>query len=73
VPVGLRGEDDAGPHWLSVEQDGAAAANPVLAAEVGPGQAQVIAEQVGEAGPASRLAHAEPAIDDDLDPVPGSH
>ena len=43
VAVGLRGEDEAGPDRLAVEQDGAAAADPVLAAEMSAGQVQLVA------------------------------
>jgi hypothetical protein len=40
---------------------------------MGPGEVQVVAEQIGEAGAASGLAHTKPAVERDLDPVPGSH
>ena len=46
--VCLDGEHEAGPHRLVVEQDGAAAAHAVLAADVRPGQAEVVPEEVGE-------------------------
>ena len=41
VPVGLRGEDDAGANGLAVQQDGARPANPVLAAKMKARQAGV--------------------------------
>ena len=43
VAVGLRGENEAGPDRLAVEQDGAAPADPVLAAEMRAGQVQLVA------------------------------
>ena len=47
-PFGCHREHQARPHRLAVEQDGAGPADPVLAADVGAGQPQVMAQRVGE-------------------------
>ena len=46
--VGLDGEHQARPDRLAVDEDGARAAHAVLAAEVGAGQPEVLAQGVGE-------------------------
>ena len=46
--VGLHREQQARAHGLAVEQDGARAADAVLAAEVRAGEVAVLAEEVGE-------------------------
>jgi hypothetical protein len=43
VAVGLHREEQAGAHRLAVEEHGAGAADAVLAADVGAGQAEVVA------------------------------
>ena len=45
---GLHREDEAGAHRLAVDQHGAGAADAVLAADVGAGQPQLVAQAVGE-------------------------
>jgi hypothetical protein len=47
VAVGLDGQHQAGAHGLAVEQDGAGTAHAVLAADVGAGEIEVVAEEVG--------------------------
>ena len=54
VAVRLDGEQDAGADRLAVEQDGAGAAHPVLAADVGAGQRQLVAQEVARAAGAAR-------------------
>ena len=46
--VGADREQQAGPDRRAVQQDGAGAAHAVLAADVGAGQLQVVAEEVGQ-------------------------
>ena len=46
--VGLNGEHQAGAYRLAVEQDGAGAARAVLAADMGAGQRQVVANKVAQ-------------------------
>ena len=48
VTPGLRGEEKAGTNRQAVEEHGAGATNPVLAAEVSAGEGQAVAEKVGE-------------------------
>ena len=45
---GLHREDQAGAHRLAVDQHGAGAADAVLAADVGAGEAKLMAQAVGE-------------------------
>ena len=47
--LGLDGEHQAGTNQRSIHQDGACPTHPVLAAEVGAGEAEVVAEHVGQA------------------------
>jgi hypothetical protein len=51
VALGLDGEHQAGPNRRAVQQDRAAPAHPVLATDVGAGQAEVVTEMVGEQPP----------------------
>src|SRR5216683_309189 len=44
----LHRQHDAGPRGLAVEQDRAGAADAVLAARVGPGKAEILAEEVDQ-------------------------
>ena len=46
--VGLHGEHQAGAHRVAVEQHRARPAHAVLAAEVGAGEGEVLAEDVGQ-------------------------
>src|SRR5262249_51757980 len=46
--VGLHAEHQAGPDRLAVEQDRARAAHALLAPDVGPGVAKVVAEHVDQ-------------------------
>ena len=52
--VGLHGEQEAGADGLAVELDGARAADALLAADVRPVQAGVVADEVGEEQRAAR-------------------
>ena len=60
--VGLDGEEQAGAHRVTVQEDGAGPADSVLAAEVGAGECAVLAEEVGEglAGLDGRVARRSP-------------
>ena len=51
VPVGLDGEHQARADGRAVEEDGAGAADAVLAAEMGAGEPDILAERVGEGPP----------------------
>ena len=67
VAVHLRREQQARAHGGAVDGDGAGAADAVLAAEVGAGQVEVVAQEVGQ-----RLAHLDgllvnAAVDGDAD------
>ena len=46
--IGLHGERQAGAHAVAVDQDRAGAADAVLAADVGAGQAKFAAQEIGE-------------------------
>ena len=61
--VGLDGEQDARAHRLAVEQHGAGAAHPVLAADVGAGEAEVVAQEVREQQARLDLALVGAAVD----------
>ena len=65
VAVGRDREQQAGPHRLAVEQHGARAADPVLAADVGAGQPQVVAQHVGQQPAGRDLRLARHAVDDE--------
>src|SRR5438132_1818001 len=67
VAVHLRREQQARAHGGAVDGDGAGAADAVLAAEVGAGEVEILAQEVGQ-----RLAHldgllVEAAVDGDAD------
>src|SRR5436189_1402190 len=62
--VRLHREHQAGAHRLAVEQHGAGAAHAVLAADVGAGEPQVLAEEVAQEEPRLDVAPV-------LDPVDG--
>src|SRR5205085_9125897 len=48
VAIGLLREHQAGARGSSIEQDGAGAADTVLAAEMGAGEAERVAHEIGE-------------------------
>ncbi len=56
--LGLHRQHQAGAHRGAVDDDGAGAADAVLAADMGAGQPQVVAQAVGE---------RQPRLDLDLD------
>jgi hypothetical protein len=66
--VRLHGEEEAGPHRLTVEQHGTGAAHPVLAADVGSGEAQLVAEKVAQQETRLRQVGVMGAVDADADP-----
>src|SRR4051794_26918469 len=73
--VGLDGEQQAGADRLAVHQDGARPAHPVLAPHVRAGQAQVLAQEVGQRAPDRHGALLHGAVDGDPDRLlayPGS-
>ena len=65
--VGLHREDQAGAHRLPVEQDGARAADAVLAAQVGAGELAALAQEVGQGQPGLDRRPPQPPVDGDLD------
>ena len=69
VPVGLDREHRAALHRLSVEQHRARAAVGGVAPGVRAGQAQTLAEQVGEQQPGLDVGGALAAVDGDGDPA----
>src|SRR2546430_2518368 len=65
VAVRLDGEHEAGADRLAVQQDGAGAAHPVLASNVRSGEAQLVAQEVGEEQPRlhrALVAHAREQV-----------
>src|SRR5215211_2339395 len=52
----LRRQHEAGTHRLAVQLDRAGAADAVLAADLGAGQVEVVADKVGKQGPRLHLA-----------------
>src|SRR2546422_860853 len=65
VAVRLDGEHEAGADRLAVQQDGAGAAHPVLTSDVRSGEAQLVAQEVGEEQPRLHRALVAHAIDGD--------
>ncbi len=61
------GKGDAGAHGLVVDQHGAGPANPVLAAQVGAGQALCVAQEVAQVGAVRAGAGSGAAIDRQCD------
>ena len=68
VTVGLDGEHRAALDRLAVEQDRAGAAVRRVAAGVGAGQVEALAQQVGQQQPGLDLGGARVAVDGDRDP-----
>ena len=64
LPVDGDREEQAGPHRLAVEQHRAGAAHPVLAADVGAGQPQVVAQEVRQQPPRRHARRPADAVDD---------
>ena len=54
--VDLRGKRQAGPRRLAVDDDGAGAAHPMFAADIGAGRADLMAQEIGQQQPRLRLA-----------------
>src|SRR2546426_3825402 len=65
VAVRLDGEHEAGADRLAVQQDGAGPAHPVLTSDVRSGEAQFVAQEVGEEQPRLHRALVAHAIDGD--------
>src|SRR5213079_3089923 len=65
VTVRLDGEHEAGADRLAVQQDGAGPAHPVLTSDVRSGEAQLVAQEVGEEQPRLHRALVAHAIDGD--------
>ena len=63
--VGLHREHQARADRLAVHQHGAGAAHAVLAADVGPGEPQLAAQEVAQQPPRFDVARARDAIDDE--------
>src|SRR4051812_23982272 len=68
VSVDLDGEHQAGAHGLAVELHGARPADAVLAAHVGSGEAQVVAQEVRQQRPRLDVALHRRAVDPRGDP-----
>ena len=67
LAVGLRGEHQAGAHRLALDQHGAGAAHTVLAADMGAGEADLVAQEVGKIDARLDAAGVFGAVDVDLD------
>jgi hypothetical protein len=65
--VELDREEQAGAGGLAVDEDGAHPADAVLAPDVGAGQAEVVAERVGQGGPGWKRQGDLAAVDGDGD------
>ena len=65
--VGLDGEHQAGARGLAVDEDGAGAADAVLAADVGAGEPEVLAQEVDEELARLAAALARLAVDGEPD------
>ena len=67
-PLGLYGEKQAGAHRLAVEQHGAGTAHAVLAAHMGAGETQLVAEEVAQEETRFRRSVVMSAVDGESDP-----
>ena len=67
VAIGLHRQHQAGACRTAIEQDGAGAADAVLATEVGPGEAEIIADEIGERDAHRRFLGVLRAVDGDGD------
>ena len=67
VAVGLHGEHQAGTDRLAVEQDGTGPAHAMLAADVGAGQSQIVAQKVAQQQPWLHGPLIFRAVDGDCD------
>ena len=67
MPVGLRRQHDAGARRLAVEEDGAGAADAVLAPDVRAGETEILAEKVAQQQPRLDGSPLPRAVDDDFD------
>src|SRR5213596_230970 len=65
VTVRLDGEHEAGADRLAVQQDGAGPAHPVLTSDVRSGEAQLVAQEVGEEQPRLHRTLVARAVDGD--------
>ncbi len=63
VPARLHREHQARAHRQAVEQNGARAAHAVLAADVGAGEPEVVAQEVGELQPRLHFALMDSVVD----------
>ena len=69
VAVGLRREHQAGTNRRAVENDGAGAANAMLATDMGAGEQQVVAQEIAQQQPAFDLPAVLRAVHRDGDVV----
>src|SRR2546430_121769 len=67
VPVRLDSEDQARAHGVAIQQHGAGAAHAVLASDVRSGEAELVAQQVGEQEPRLDGTLVPHAVDRDAD------
>src|SRR3954451_3513577 len=71
--VGLDAEHEAGARRLALDEHGAGATDAVLAADVRAGEAEVVAQHVGERAPGLDHGLAADAVDGDRDEVRIAH
>ena len=67
VAVGLRREHDARPCRFAIEQNGARAADTVLAANVGTRESEILTQKIAEQQPRLDRARLRLSVDDDGD------
>ena len=67
------GQHDARPRRLGVEEDGARAADAVLAADVRAGEAELVPEEIAEQKPRLDAAFVPLAVDRDRDGEGAAH
>jgi len=65
--VKLHRKEQAGAHRVTIEQHGAGAADAVLAADVGTGEPELVAQEVAQQQARLDAALVQPAVDPDLD------
>ena len=70
MAVGLHREHQAGADRRAIEQDRAGAAHAVLAADMGAGEQQFVAQEIAQQHPGFDAALIRRAVDGELDLVP---
>ena len=72
-PVGLDREGEAGASAVTVEEDGAGAADPVLAPDVGAGQPEVLAQEVHQQAAGLHGSFVDGSVHGDPDGLGSTH